>query len=539
LLRENDRLVCLGGNTPQESYLNAMSIIRIAEIEGVDAIHPGIGFLSESTQYARICREHGLNFIGPRSDNMDLMGNKSNAINTAKRLNIPVVPGSEGALANLSEASNVAEVIGYPVLIKAAHGGGGKGIAVVEQPGQLELMFIRMSKEALNAFGNGDLYLEKFIRSLRHLEVQVLRDLRGNSHLLGIRDCSVQRNYQKLIEESAFDLPQKIEDQLFKYSRKLIDEIDYIGAGTVEFIYDLGEQKIFFMEMNTRLQVEHPVSEMVTGVDLVDQQFSVAKGNSLEALEVRPNGHAMELRINAERVDLDSSGSLRFVPDPGRVTEAYFPAEENIRILQAVTNGSMVSPFYDSLVAQIIAWGEDRKDAIELLIDYLSRVKIHGISTNLVLAKKILQDQDFQEGNFDTRYLNGLFSRINSQELIKESKLEAGGSAVSLDESSVRFESSKEWKILSPQMGGFYRSPSPETPSLVEEGSVINLQTPLCLLESMKVFNEISLNSFKTLDGKSLYPEDQQFRITRVLAEDQQTVNQGDLLFVMESITPN
>ena len=539
LLRENDRLVCLGGNTPQESYLNAMSVIRIAEIEGVDAIHPGIGFLSESPQYARICREHGLNFIGPRSDNMDLMGNKSNAINTAKRLKIPVVPGSEGALANSSEASNVAEDIGYPVLIKAAHGGGGKGIAVVEQPGQLEPMFIRMSKEALNAFGNGDLYLEKFIRSLRHLEVQVLRDLLGNSHLLGIRDCSVQRNYQKLIEESAFDLPQKIQDQLFKYSRKLIDEIDYVGAGTVEFIYDLGEQKIYFMEMNTRLQVEHPVSEMVTGVDLVNQQFSVAKGNSLEGLEVRPNGHAMELRINAERVDLDSSGSLRFVPDPGRVTEAYFPAEENIRVIQAVTNGSMVPPFYDSLVAQIIAWGEDRKEAIELLLDYLSRVKIHGISTNLVLAKRILQDQDFQEGNFDTRYLKGLFSRISPQELIKESKLEAGGAANSLDESSVRFENSKEWKILSPQMGGFYRSPSPETPALVEEGSVINLQTPLCLLESMKVFNEISLNSFKTLDGKSLYPEDQQFRITRVLAEDQQTVNQGDLLFVMESITPN
>ena len=199
----------------------------------------------------------------------------------------------------------------------------------------------------------------------------------------------------------------------------------------------------------------------------------------------------------------------------------------------------MGPPFYDSLVAQIIAWGEDRKEASELLLDYLSRVKIHGISTNLVLAKRILQDQDFQEGNFDTRYLKGLFSRISPQELIKESKLEAGGAASSLDESSVRFENSKEWKILSPQMGGFYRSPSPETPALVEEGSVINLQTPLCLLESMKVFNEISLNSFKTLDGKSLYPEDQQFQITRVLAEDQQTVNQGDLLFVMESITPN
>jgi biotin carboxyl carrier protein len=247
----------------------------------------------------------------------------------------------------------------------------------------------------------------------------------------------------------------------------------------------------------------------------------------------------MELRINAERVDLDSLGSLRFVPDPGRVTEAYFPDEENIRVIQAITNGSMVSPFYDSLIAQIIAWGKDRKETIEILLDYLSRVKIHGISTNLILSKKILQDQDFRNGDFDTSYLKGLFSRISSQELVKESKLESGSAAVSLDESSVRFENSTEWKILSPQMGGFFRSPSPESPSLVEEGSVINLQTPICLLESMKAFNEISLNSFKTIEGKSLYPEDQQFRITRILAEDQQTVNQGDLLFVMESIAPN
>ena len=539
LLRDNDRLICLGGNTPQESYLNAMSVIRIAEQENVDAIHPGIGFLSESPQYARICREHGLNFIGPRADNMDLMGNKSNAINTAKQLQIPVVPGSEGALANPVEAAGVAEEIGYPVLIKAAHGGGGKGIAVVEKPQQFESMFVRMSKEALNAFGNGDLYLEKYVRSLRHLEVQILRDLHGNSRLLGIRDCSVQRNYQKLIEESAFELPNNIQNALYEHSQRLIDEIDYIGAGTVEFIYDLTEQTVYFMEMNTRLQVEHPVSEMVTGIDLVRKQFSIAAGRSLQNEAVQLKGHAMELRINAERVDLDANGQLRFVPDPGRVTEVHFPAEENVRVIQAVTDGSLVPPFYDSLVAQIVAWGPTRQAAIDLLLDYSSRVKIHGISTNLTLARMILQDEAFRAGDFDTRYLRGLFERIDAQELIQRTKLDAGGAGLSIDESSVRIEDSNEWKVLSPQMGGFYRSPSPEASALVEEGSLVTQQTPLCLLESMKVFTEISLNSFKTADGQSLYPAEQQFRVTRILAEDQQTVNQGDLLFVLEAVTPN
>jgi acetyl/propionyl-CoA carboxylase alpha subunit/acetyl-CoA carboxylase beta subunit len=539
LLQENDRLICLGGNTPQESYLNAMSVIRIAEQEEVDAIHPGIGFLSESPQYARICREHGLNFVGPRAGNMDLMGNKSNAINTAKRLEIPVVPGSEGALADPAEAQMVAEEIEFPVLIKAAHGGGGKGIAVVERPPQLESMFTRMSKEALNAFGNGDLYLEKFIRSMRHLEVQVLRDQHGNAKLLGIRDCSVQRNYQKLIEEAAFELPEAIRDELYQHTRKLVQEIDYIGAGTVEFIYDLTEQKVYFMEMNTRLQVEHPVSEMVTRVDLVRKQFGVAEGEDIADLDVQQDGHAMELRINAERVELDNSGKLKFVPDPGHVTEAYFPTDQKVRVVQAVAKGSVVSPYYDSLVAQIIAWGNTRDEVLDVLIDYLDRVRIHGISTNKVLAQLILQDSDFRRGEFDTNFLKGFLKRIDAQELIQKTKQESGSGLGSLDVNAIKFEDSDEWKVLSPQMGGFYRSPSPEAELLVEEGSVINLETPLCLLESMKVFTELSLGYYKTADGECLYPKDQQFRVTRILAEDQQTVNQGDLLFVLEPVMPN
>ncbi len=283
LLSEKDHLVCIGGKTPQDSYLNGMSVIRIAEQEEVDAIHPGIGFLSESPHYARICREHGFNFVGPRAVNMDRMGNKSNAIATARSLNIPVVPGSEGALMEPAHAMNVASEIGFPVLIKAAHGGGGKGIEVVREAGRFQSTFTRMSQEALSAFGNGDLYLEKYIGSMRHLELQIIRDMHGNSKLLGIRDCSIQRNYQKLIEETASRIPTKIKDQLYNYAEKLIEEIDYVGAGTVEFIYDLAEKKVYFMEMNTRLQVEHPVSEMVSGVDLVRQQFEVAQGNNINS----------------------------------------------------------------------------------------------------------------------------------------------------------------------------------------------------------------------------------------------------------------
>ncbi len=537
LLRENDRLVCIGGNTPQESYLNAMSVIRVAEQEEADAIHPGIGFLSESPWYARICREHGFNFIGPRASNMDLMGNKSNAISTAKNLSIPVVPGSDGALTDPVMALAVAEEIGFPVLIKATHGGGGKGISVVEEAKQFVSTFTRMSQEALSAFGSGDLYLEKFIGSMRHLEVQVMRDQHGNAHLLGVRDCSVQRSYQKLVEESAFELPKKIKDQLLLHSRRLIDEMDYIGAGTVEFIYDLDNQTIYFMEMNTRLQVEHPVTEMTSGVDLVQQQFAVAEGANLKDLKYRDNGHAIELRINAERIELTDRGVLRFVPSPGVLSELVLPEEDHIRVLTAVQAGSTVTPYYDSLVVQIIGWGPTRQEAIERLIGYLQRVKIHGVPTNLTLSRRILEDPVFQKGDFDTKFLNGFLERIDRDALIRETKEASGDAGISLDLEALKLEGG-ELKVLSPQMGGFYRASSPDAPPLVEEGQVIDVTQPLCLMESMKVFTELSLSSYQHPDGSPVYPV-QRYRVNRVLAADRETVNQGDLLLVLQPLGSN
>ncbi len=536
LLRNKDRIVCIGGNTPQDSYLNGMSVIRIAEQEEVDAIHPGIGFLSESPHYARICREHGFNFIGPRVSNMDRMGNKSNAIATARNLKIPVVPGSEGALKNPEHAEIVANEIGFPVLIKAAHGGGGKGIEVVKDPTKFKSTFSRMTQEALSAFGNGDLYLEKFIESMRHLEVQILRDLDGNSKLLGIRDCSVQRNYQKLIEETAPGIPKNIRDEIYNFAENLINEIDYLGVGTVEFIYDILDKKIYFMEMNTRLQVEHPVSEMVSKTDLVKLQLDVSQGLNLSDLDIKINGHAIELRIIAEKIETDDNGNLRFLPEPGKLTKVDFPKKANIRVIQSVANNSIVSPYYDSLIAQIICWGKSRKDAIERLIEYLKDVTINGISTNLALNRLILTDSEFKKGRFNTNYLPELLQRIDKEKLLNEVKKDSAISKSSINQKSIALEDSDELKVLSPQMGGFYRAPSKEDPPFVSEGQIIDLNNTLCLLESMKVFTELSLADYKNQEGESLYSNKNKYKIIRVIAEDQNTVNQGDLLFVIKPL---
>ncbi len=535
-LRGEDRLVCIGGNTPQDSYLNAMSVIRVAEQEEVDAIHPGIGFLSESPRYARICREHGFNFIGPRAGNMDLMGNKSNAIANARNLDIPVVPGSKGALTDPQHAKTVAEEIGFPVLIKAAHGGGGKGIAVVNDPARFTSIFTRMSQEALSAFGNGDLYLEKYILSMRHLEVQILRDTKGNAKLLGIRDCSVQRDYQKLIEESSFGIPKKILSLLYEYARKLINHIDYVGAGTVEFIYDLKQKQVYFMEMNTRLQVEHPVTEMVSRLDLVGKQFEIAEGRSIAGLTEKQAGHAIEVRVNAERVKIDEKGGMQFIPEPGYITEAVFPEEPHIRVIPSAASGSVISPFYDSMVAQIICWGQSRKECITRMRDYLDRVRVQGISTNLALSRLILEDPQFLKGRYDTRFIQHLLERIDPESLISSIHDDSGETGPALDKQSLFLEDTNEIKVISPQMGGFYRSPSPDEEPFVEEGQVIDTLQTLCLLESMKVFSELSLAHFKGSDGESIYPESQGYKVNRVIAQDRQTVNEGDLLFVLQPL---
>ncbi|MCL4164234.1 UNVERIFIED_CONTAM: hypothetical protein GTU68_049510, partial [Idotea baltica] len=383
-----------------------MSVLRVAEREGVDSLHPGIGFLSENSQFAELCRSHGINFIGPPVTSMETMGNKSNAINTSLRLNVPVVPGSHGILTDVEKAADVAEEIGYPLLIKAVHGGGGKGIQVVENATEFPELFHRVMVEARGAFGNGDVYLEKYVTSLRHIEAQLLRDRHGNTKVLGIRDCSVQRDKQKVIEESGSTmLPQQLLESVLRHTQAIADEVGYVGAGTVEFIYDLAADAVYFMEMNTRLQVEHPVTEWVSGIDIVSEQFRIAAGESIEHLQIKQNGYSIEARVTAERLQQDGSGELAFRPHPGEIVDFELPVEENVEIISAVGAGKFVSPYYDSMIAQVVVHAENRNAAIAKLIDYLGRAKISGICTNIPLLIRILQDQVFVDGVYDTGYL--------------------------------------------------------------------------------------------------------------------------------------
>ena len=450
-LTDNDTLVCIGGNTPDESYLNAQSVLNVAENQGADSLHPGIGFLSENSGFAELVRSHGINFIGPPVASMETMGNKSNAINTALRLNVPVVPGSHGIMTDADRAAEVAAEIGYPVLIKAVHGGGGKGIQVVESPNEFQQLFHRVGIEARNAFGNGDVYLEKYVTSLRHIEAQLLRDTHGHTHVLGIRDCSVQRDKQKVIEESASTtLPEHLLQEVLRSTADIANEVGYVGAGTVEFIYDLAADAVYFMEMNTRLQVEHPVTEWVSGVDIVAQQFRIAAGESIADLAVQNNGYAMEARINAERISKQGDGSLAFRPHPGKIEECHFPEEEGVEIIAAVGPGKFISPYYDSMVAQIIVHAESRDAAAAKLADYLGRVKLTGICTNIPLLRKILADEVFLAGVYDTNYLPELLQRTDIDGLIEAIELGSGAADSGIDLDSLRIEASDELKVLAP-----------------------------------------------------------------------------------------
>ena len=535
LLKENDRLVCLGGNTAADSYLNGMSVIRIAEQEGVDAVHPGIGFLSENPTFALLVRQHGLNYIGPRARSMELMGNKSNAIATARRLKVNVVPGSQGVVTEAEHALTIANEIGYPVLIKATFGGGGKGMRVVRRAEDFKTDFNRTTQEALAAFGHGDVYLEKFIESLRHVEVQVLRDRFGNCHILGMRDCTVQRDNQKLIEESAsYKFPQALREDLYRYGEAIAADIDYIGAGTVEYIYDRQQKRIYFMEMNTRLQVEHPVSEMVTGVDIVREQLRIAAGESIAGLKTTPKGYAMELRINAERLAAGAEGGLTFAPSPGKVTRMALPEVANVRIIQAVEEGDEIPPYYDSLIVQIIAYGRTRNTVIKALREYLNHAVIEGVYTNLALMEAILDDPVFKEGDYDTRFLDGFVKRTDVKKLLKNSEKRNRSSSARINLKAIQIENSEELRVLSPRTGVFYQSPSMDDPPFVEIGDSFSVEQPLCLLEAMKVFENLSLADFNRPNGQELFPAGQKFTLTRVLAESGQTVNQGDLLFIVK-----
>jgi len=533
LLTEQDTVVCIGGSTPDESYLNAMSVLSVAENEGVDSLHPGIGFLSENSSFAELVRSHGINFIGPPVSSMETMGNKSNAINTALRLKVPVVPGSHGILTNPERAAEVAEEIGYPVVIKAVHGGGGKGIQVVEDGSDFIELFHRVTVEARSAFGNGDVYLEKYVTSLRHIEAQLLRDAHGNTHVLGIRDCSVQRDKQKVIEESGSTaLPQHLLDTVLESTKNIANEVGYVGVGTVEFIYDLKSDAVYFMEMNTRLQVEHPVTEWTSGVDIVGEQFRIASGESLADLEIHHEGYAIEARINAERIQVIGNGELGFRPHPGQVIECEFPADTGVEIITTVGPGKFVSPYYDSMVAQVVVHAESREAAIEKLFEYLGRVVITGISTNVLLLRRILRDEVFHKGVYDTDYLPKLLTRIDTDELIADIEASAGDSGESIDRDAIKIDESDELKVLAPATAIFYSTASPSEPEYVTVGDTIDIDANLCQLEAMKIFSPLRLADFN--GSEELYEGSAQYVVTRVNMSNGQQVNTGDLLFVVK-----
>ena len=534
MLSEQDELVCLGGQTPGESYLNGLSVVRIAKNRGATALHPGIGFLSENAGFARLCRENGLNFIGPRASSMDTMGNKSNAINTAMANNVPVVPGSHGILTSAEATAKVAEEIGYPVLLKAVHGGGGKGIKVVRNAAEIKDAFNTVYSEARSAFGNGDLYLEKFVESMRHIEVQILRDTKGNTKVLGLRDCTVQRNNQKVLEESGSTmLPKALAKKAFECAENLAEAVDYFGAGTVEFIYDLKADTFYFMEMNTRLQVEHPVTEWTSGVNIVGKQYEIAEGKSIADLKIGDKGFSIEARITAEKARLDSDGNIDFIPTPGLVTECKFPEGDHIEVIAAVSEGKTISPFYDSMIAQLVVYGKNRKDAIKKLLAALDQTSIKGVCTNISLLKRILNDSTFVKGNYDTGYLPAFLETLDKDQVVEEMAY-TGVEKADSDLSSLKIAGSDEIKVISPMTGIYYSTPSPTEADYVDMGQRVNLSQTLCQIEAMKLFTHISLSSVP--GSGEIFTADNEYEVVRVNQSNGAQVNAGDLLFVVKPV---
>ncbi len=396
-----DEAVCVGDSLSNKSYLNIPNILAAATSRGVDAIHPGYGFLAENDKFAEMCNDHGIIFIGPSPHSIRQMGDKSTAKETMERVGVPTVPGSKGLLTSVDEAFKLADLIGYPVIIKATAGGGGRGMRLVEKPENLEKMFKAAQGEAEAAFGNDGLYMEKFIKKPRHVEIQILADRSGNVIHLGERDCSVQRRHQKLLEESPSPaINPELRDKMGKAAIAAAKSIKYEGAGTVEFLVD-EDEKFYFMEMNTRIQVEHPVTEMVTGVDLIAEQIKIASGNNLEfnQEQIQLNGHAIECRINAE----DPSHNFR--PSPGRITGWLPPGGPGVRVDSHVYTGYEIPPFYDSLIGKLIVWGKDRNTAIKRMNRALNECAVTGIPTTINFHLNLLDKRKFKEGKIHTKYV--------------------------------------------------------------------------------------------------------------------------------------
>ena len=532
----NDQLVAIGGNTPDQSYLNGKSILQVAEQYDVDALHPGIGFLSENANFARQCIESNINFIGPSPSSMDLMGNKSNAISTALRLGVPVVPGSHGIVADVEQAKVIGQRIGYPLILKAVHGGGGRGIEIVRRTEDMYQSFFRVANEARSAFGNGDVYIEKFIENLRHIEVQILCDHKGNIKIPGMRDCSVQRNRQKIIEESDSPvLSVRLRRKAYAAARALAKGVGYVGAGTVEFIHDLDAKDIYFMEMNTRLQIEHPVTEISADIDIVAEQLNIAAGGSISFKQPSRPAYAIEARITAERTVWDAeSKRLVFYPDPGLITAFDLPQSRNIETISAVSAGKTISPYYDSMIVQVIATAANRKAAAQRLRRYLGEIVIEGVSTNIPLLRKILADRKFQSGDFSTDYLNDLFTRININQFLSDCQREDSNASAEEALDSIRIPDSRALKVLAPSTGVCYLTPSPNEPDYLSENQVFGCQSTMCQIEAMKVFSPVSLEQINLQAPATLYDPNGRWRMLRANFTNGSLVNTGDLLFVIE-----
>lgn len=398
-LKHADEAVCIGGAKSSESYLNIPALITAAEMTGCDAIFPGYGFLSENQDFVEICKLHNIKFIGPSTDVMEKMADKSKAKEEMIKAGVPVVPGSKGSVGTLEEGRRVAKEIGYPIMAKAAAGGGGRGMRLIKEESEFDHMYLAAASEALAAFGDGTMYLEKFINNPRHIEVQVIGDSHGNAIHVGERDCSLQRRHQKVIEESpARILNEDTRKRLLEVAVKATKYLKYEGAGTFEFLAD-DQQNVYFMEMNTRLQVEHPVSEMVSGLDIVEWMIRVAEGEKLPSQDtITFKGHAMECRITAEDPNT-------FLPCPGKITQWMPAGGRNVRVDSHIYTNYIVPPHYDSMIGKLIVWGESREKAIKTMKRALSEFEVEGIRTNIPFHKKMMDNQDFINNHYDTKYL--------------------------------------------------------------------------------------------------------------------------------------
>ena len=405
-VRLADQAICIGPAPSSKSYLNVKAILEAACLTGADSIHPGFGFLSENANFAKICEEMGIKFIGPNYKLIELLGNKSKAKETMKKAGVPVVPGSEGLIKSKKEAVEIAEKIKYPVILKASAGGGGKGIRIAHNKEELEKAYSLVKQEAKISFNDDSIYIEKFVENPRHVEIQVLADEHGNGIHLGERDCSVQRRNQKIIEETpASIINDETRKKMGEVAVKAVKEIGYTNAGTIEFLVDKNKD-FYFMEMNTRVQVEHPVTEMVTGIDIIKEQIKIASGEKLtiKQKDVKVNGHSMEARINAENPDKN------FMPCPGTITGLHIPGGNGVRVDTAIYSGYTIPPTYDSMIAKVIVHGKTREESIAKLKSAVAELVVDGIITNADFILKILDNENFKKNNYDTSFIEKEFN---------------------------------------------------------------------------------------------------------------------------------